>query len=159
MTLALVPRPTQAEAWRQRFDEPDWAYAYFAKWLLDQPRKPAPHADIAKTYDWTTRALAYDNHESVIGKPRDLIAKSFQPLLRVLALEANALLQKVLEQPSGCNVLKPKEITDLLKVMCEYKELVASTIDTGVDRNLSKATEVELRIVQAAKKVVAKLGT
>jgi len=152
MTLRLIDG--NREPWEQQIGEDDGSYSAFVYWLMKKPRCSIAGAEIAIRFDWGPRAQAYDNTQSVMGRPRDLIEKAFQPLMQVVAIESKNLLERVRKAPEGTNVLTPKELKELLECIVANKQHIMAA-DPTADQDLTQYSELELRIVQAAHGLLA----
>jgi hypothetical protein len=150
----LVLMKPEPKAWEQQVGEDDASFSYFGAWLLKQPRYNVAGYEIAQRWNWAQRAVIYDNHMYVQGKsPGQLMKQAFDAIGRAVSREAQKLYERVLEQPAGTNVLTPGELTKLLTLISEHPDLFASA-GNNPDVDLTKFTEIELRILQAGHQII-----
>ena len=145
----LVQLRPEPKAWEQQPGEGDAEFGYFSAWLMHQPRYNVAGYELARRFDWAQRAVSFDNVMSTAGKSTgQLLNGAFANIGRAVAREANTLLDRINDQPRGCNVLTPTELTKLMTLIAEHPELFAGT-DQKADLDFSKFTELELRVMQA----------
>jgi len=150
--------PPRADHWNQMAGEsPSW-YACFLSWLMKNPRPDVSHVPEAQRFQWASRAKAYDTNQGALGRPRDLMARTFQALLRLVLIDAEALLTKVLSQPHGTNTLTPGEMVKIFELLASHPELITAGIDSTADVDLSKASPEDLRKLLDAKRILGNLS-
>ena len=151
----LVGSPRKA--WDQQIAEPDWEYSAFVLWLMQVPRKSIAGQELAKRYDWSERAIAFDNHEGSLGRPKDLVAKIGQQLLRAAVIETESLLRVRQQAPIDSRTMSTKDLKDLLELYVSNKDVFAAS-EGAIDQDMTKLSEVELRVIQAAHQISARAG-
>lgn len=156
--LQLIPSPSPLKPWEQWPDETEIEHACFLHWMHEPvgSRSDISGIEAARKFRWGERALAFDRFQKSVGKPRDQIARLFQSLLRLVLIEADALLARVQQAPPGTNILTPKEIATLTELCMQYREILLSGIDSAADVDLSRASVEDLRALQEAKTILKK---
>jgi hypothetical protein len=111
----------------------------------------------AHEFNWAERARAYDAKQNASGRPKDLLARTFQMLLQLVYLEVNALLKRALEAPEGVGQLSVKDIATLLECLMSHPEVLASGLEMSSNVNLKDATLEEIHQLQEARKIMQRL--
>lgn len=109
------------EPWDQRLDETSAHYRLFVWWRDQAPRPPPSDPALASTYDWSSRAAAWDAHQSVPRGIEAQLDEGLRALGETFILEARRLLSRA---RVGGGELDAKEIAALGKTLVQIKILV-----------------------------------
>lgn len=158
MTELRLVKP-EPEPWNQLAGEDEAEFLLFLAWLQgSNPRTAPAYPAIASANNWTERANAYDVTHALPTSPTGKAARGFNDLETVFTTEARKLSNDV-RKSGATRVLTTKEILALGMVLLENRDAMKRLLDAeeeGVD--VSELTEEELRGIQAAHKVLSKMG-
>ena len=110
------------EPWDQRLDEPSAQYRLFVWWRDQIPRPSPSDLELARTFDWSTRAAAWDAHRSIPERPDEQIDEGLRALAEAFVLQARRLLARTRTDPA-CE-LSAKDLSALAKNLVQIKILV-----------------------------------
>lgn len=128
------------EPWEPRLDEPDIAYRQFV-WWRDQVPRPAPSDPaLARQYDWSSRAAAWDAVQSIPKDTAGQLRFALAATIEVVALEMRKLLD--LSRTERAMVASPKEIAAVELRAVQMMKLLQSGNLFGENRPIE--TEGEL---------------
>lgn len=150
---------SEPELWNQVAGEDETEFLLFLAWLQGGPSRGAPsYPAIASTNRWTERANAYDVTHALPTTPAGKAARGFNDLETVFTTEARKLSNDV-KKSGATRVLTTKEILALGMVLLENRDAMKRILESEEEAvDVSELTEDELRGIQAAHKVLSKMG-
>jgi len=90
---------TTQDLWEQRLDEPDICYRMFQAWIKQTPRGMPNDPGLAQAFDWTSRAIAYDQSTDIPSDPKARVSYMFERSTRLACIGINKLLRAELDSP------------------------------------------------------------
>lgn len=134
---------TNAPEWNQLPAESIESWGKFQTWLHQKPRgaiRPE-HEDLARKFDWATRALAYDSSvEGSLTPDEKKATATSKNLLQILFWESHKLLSA--SQSSASPVMTPRDLLAMMAYVNNDPKLKTLLEDGGTD--LSKLSDEDL---------------
>jgi hypothetical protein len=124
--------------------------------MMSPKREDVSEIVEAHRFQWAARAKAYDTHEQTIGRPRDLLSRAFQALVRLVLIDAEALLKRAMAQPEGAATLTAGEMVKVLQLLVEHPEILTVGIESKSDANLANLPVDDIRKLLEAQKILRK---
>lgn len=101
------------EIWDQRLDEPSELYRQFVWWRNQVPRPMPSDPAVAQTFDWSTRAAAWDQARTLPEDRNARIAGALDDMITVTSIVLRKL--KVRELTSDDPTVSAKDASVMLK--------------------------------------------
>lgn len=140
------------EPWDQRLDETSAHYRLFVWWRDQAPRPPPSDLALARAYDWSSRAAAWDAVQSLPKEPLDRLRFALDATIEVVALEMNKL--RGMSRTSGELVVSPKEIAtvelrafQILKLLQEHGNALESKAVDTTGQSIEDLSDEECRVL------------
>lgn len=112
------------EPWDQRLDETSEHYRQFL-WWRDQVPRPAPSDyELARDFDWSTRAAAWDLRQSIPEGNSARLSVGLNALIETFVLQSRRALERTRVDPDYEINAK---LANVLKSLVQIQLLVAET--------------------------------
>jgi hypothetical protein len=143
------------EPWEQRLDEPDIAYRQFVWWRDQTPRPPPSDPGLARDFDWSSRAAAWEAVQSI---PSDRIARlgfALDATIEVVALEMHKL--RAMSRTDRAMVASPKEIAAIELRAFQILKLMQEREGSGNVESVETAGELVSELTEEEQRVMLRL--
>lgn len=135
------------EPWDQRLDETSAHYRLFVWWRDQAPRPPPSDLALARTYDWSSRAAAWDAARSVPTRFDEQITVAVRALGEACCIKARRALDRVRVDPDSD--LDPrlaasiKSVVQIQAIMVESIRGQEANADTTEEERFAAALTAE----------------
>lgn len=123
------------EPWDQRLDETSAHHRLFVWWRDQVPRPPPSDPALASTFDWSSRAAAWDAHRSVPACLEDQAEAAVRALTETACLYSIRLLANARVNLS--QELSPKDVVALVRGVVQIQAILVTAFASrpGADQN------------------------
>jgi hypothetical protein len=129
------------EPWDQRLDEPSAQYRLFIWWRDQIPRPPPSDLELARTFDWSTRAAAWDAHRSVPVRLEDQAEAAVRDLTEAACLYARRVLS--VARTGGAGEITAKDAAALVKFVVQIQVALLEILELKQRRGGIEDTSAE----------------